>query len=257
MSNLPTVIESEEIDSDFDRSNPKALINMVPQFVREQLLYLQDHYFAMSNSELEDRLFPLGGADTISSQLKIQFWDEYDRALRWNEVRMKVPNICAGIGSAIWMRRWCEDKLRLTWLIRVPQTYESSLADIHRLSITQMRKIMQLDACSGPQPNTRLMDIQFRIAQHVDQRVKGAVVQRVEQKTLSVHVNADKPSEAARPQMTMLEIQQRLDELRARSARLEAPAGVQVDMMATLTKPKVDEGIIVLNAEHKIPTSGY
>lgn len=254
--NLPTIIDVEEenLESDLDLSNPRSLINLVPTFMKNELRYLQQQYFDMSNQELEDRLFPDGKPDAIAQQLQTQFWDEYDRVQRWKERGMDVNRICSGLGSPVWLKKWCGDKLRLAWLIRMPASYEQALAGIHRLSIAQMSRIMQLD--STTMPNPKLMEVQFKIAQHVDQRVKGAVVQKIEQKSLSVHMNAPGPGGDAptKPAMTMSEIQRQLDDLKARSARLEAPAGVQVDLLSSITAKPAEPDIIEVDAQPRQTT---
>lgn len=238
MANDLIDITPEEQDDDFNYSNPRSLINLVPTFLRDQLRGLSHSYLSLSERELEERLFQGELPDGTSASIKLQFWDEYDTVQRHNEPCMQITRILAGIGTVAWFKRFIADELRLAWLIRLPSGYDIGLRDIHALSLRRMREAMQLNACKDPdKPNVKLMEVQFKIAQHVDMRLKGAVIQRVEQRNLNMNVNADanKPLEAAVVPQTMAEIEMKLAEARQKSMRLEAPAVIAVDLLSSIT----------------------
>lgn len=228
MSELITQ-EQPEVEED-------GLLAVLPGYLKDKIGYLQPAYLEATEEELERSAFD-GPPDIFGSRLKLNFWEEYDAAKKSGRV-MQTTKIVYGVCTPNLFKKFIDDKWRLAWLIRIPPDYKLSLADIHDLSLAQMREIMTMDNYDPKgQPNTKLLEVKFKVAQHVDMRLKGAIIQRIDQRNLNMNVNANADT-AARPEdvaLSMDEIENRLTQLKRKSASLLAPGGVQVDLLSAIT----------------------
>lgn len=92
--------------------------------------------------------------------------------------------------------------------------------------------------------------------QHIDTRLKGAVIQRIEQKNLNVNVEAGGSAGIPEKPLTMDDIDARLARLRRESKSLEAPGSVQVDLMKPIMEAvhgMVEEAVIIDDDASKTP----
>lgn len=240
--------EPEEVDDE-------GLVKKLPHFLKEQVAYLQSGYFELSQEELERTIFPGGKPDLLASRLKLNFWNEYDTSCKKDGQQMRISQIIAGVCTLNQLRKFVSDKHRLTWLIQIPADYRLALSDIHELSIAQMREIMTMDNYDAKgAPNVKLLDVKFKVSQHVDMRLKGAIIQRIDQRNLNMNVNADaKPETAKDVALSMDEIENRLAELKKKSKSMLVPGGHQVDLLSGIT---ADSDIIEINVKPQKNDSG-
>lgn len=225
------------------------LLKMLPNFIREKINFLQDSYFERDEDDLVREIFKGGKPDLLSSRLKLNFWEEYDQARKKGGGQMRVTNIIAGVCTIAQFKKYIGDKTRLAWLIRVPADYRLALADIQELGLAQMREILCMDNYNAKGDiNVKLLDVKFKIYQHSDMRVKGAIIQRIDQRNLNMNVNANANTEEnpAKVALSMDEIEKRLTDLKRKSDSMLAPGGVQVDLMAEISPEK---DIIDINAK--------
>ncbi len=220
--NLPTIAEDED-----------GLIEMLPKFLQDAaknvLVEISDH-------ELEKALFQGGTPDLLCMRLRIAFWDEFEEACRKNHKKMNITKVIGGICNLTQFRRFIKDRHRLTWLLRMPADYRLALADIHQLSLAQMREIMTMDNYDDKgQPNVKLLDVKVKLSQHVDMRLKGAIIQRIDQRNLNVNVDAESQQKPEPLPMSMDEIDRRIAGLKQKSSSLLVPGGMQVDLLSGIT----------------------
>lgn len=244
-----------ELLEEFDLGNPRAMVNLVPGYIRERILMLNPEVLLMTEAELEWKNW----YNQIPEDAQIfrdAFWDEYDRVMRYNEPMFDPNRILRDGFSAMWAREFVRDKYRLAWLIRIPREYEVALKDIHRLGLKQMRVIMAMALEKDGKFNVKLGELKFKILQHIDTRLKGAVIQRIEQKNLNVNVEAGGSAGIPEKPLTMDDIDARLARLRRESKSLEAPGSVQVDLMKPIMEAVhgvVEEAVIIDDDASKTP----
>lgn len=225
----------------------RALVNVLPEKLRRAIDRLPDDLLTKSEDELHQLNFALESADSTSNKLRISFWDEYERVLREKEMMMEIERVVKGICSISYFERiFCSNVNRLAWLIHAPSEYKMDLRDLHSLGIKALRKIMTLPPTNPDgSPNTKLIEAQNKIFQHVDMRIEGAIIQRIDQRNVNVNLTG-KPEEAV-PQkgpLTMHEIDAKLKQLEKQSIALSAPAIINVDLMKETEPDIIDVGEI-------------
>lgn len=250
---LPPEAKDELNFADFDDSDPNSLINMVPDVLKRAIQEVPVMYYEMAEDELslhcfgEDEKNRPKQPDSTSERLRIAFWDEYDRASRYRE-RMEIRRICQGTCSEVYfVRKFIQDVQKLAYILHPPISYQINLKDLHELSLRGMRQILSMPIKDDKdRPNTRLMDIQFKIHQHVDMRLKGAIIQRIDQRNLNLNMNADVPQTTVEEiskvtQLSMSEIDKRIASLQAESKTLLTPAQVKVDLLKDAGVTELEE----------------
>jgi hypothetical protein len=185
----------------FDETYERALINIVPEELKGAMLRVKhghEKYFLLEERDLWKHTQPT----EIACILKLSFWDEYNRA-QDRGVRMKVSNIIRGACSRDHFDStvMASDK-QLSWIITPPKDYMLSLRALHDRGIQRLTEVLNLPLIEGAgralkdkkgkvrkdekgevvrsqgTPNVRLIGEIFRITQYLDQRIKGAIVQR-------------------------------------------------------------------------------
>lgn len=233
------------IQDDIDLSNPKSIVNMAPEPVKSYILRLTEEELAKDEEVLEKELGWDGktGIPEFANIFRQNFWDEYDHAIKHNNLTMRPRWVYHGLTNS-WIGAFLRHPPKVSWLIKMPRPYEVSLKEIHLLGLKQMRYIMAFPLTeSNGKINVKLGELKFKILQHVDTRLHGAVVQRIEQK--SINLNASMPEGAKLVQeesvaVSMDDIERRLAKLRGESKLLESPGNVQVDLMAPLVSSASD-----------------
>lgn len=138
--------------------------------------------------------------------------------------------------------RFISDPAKLMWMLHPPVGYDLNLKEIHLLSLRCMRAAMALEIVDdNGKPNVKLIEAQMKIFQHIDMRIKGAVIQRIDQRNLNVNMNANASPEVEKEvnrisSMTMEEIETRIKFLERKSKGLEAPGNVSVQLMPDTIK---------------------
>lgn len=248
-ANLPAAVDGEKL-AEFDESDPRSLVNLLPHFVKELVAKLPTELYEKTEAELRSMIFGEDEKeDETSSRLRVAFWDEYDRVQRYEEDQMDMRRVTDRICTPVYLnKRFLSDPLKLAWLLHPPVGYDLNLKEIHLLSLRAMRAAMELPTTDGKgKPNVKLIEAQMKIFQHVDMRIKGAVIQRIDQRNLNVNMNADASPEVAKEvnrisSMTMEEIEDRIKFLEGKSKSLEAPGNVSVQLMPDTIKASEEPG---------------
>lgn len=228
-----------------DDINPVSLYRLAPKALRDKLDALPADYFEIDDTTLEGSAFERSGADKISKQLKLNFWAEYDRVADMKPPQMiDMYRVTRGICTPMrFYANWSLSQARLAWLVRPPFEYEQTLADLHAKGMEKLKELMDetpYDAEGNFDKGKA--ELQFRVYQHLDARLKGAVTQRIEQsinqkidqRNLNINAEVDgKPIEISST-MSMEDIDREIARLEEKSQRLLTPAS---------TKMKLDVGI--------------
>lgn len=212
-----------------DSDNPRSIINLVPGAVREAIDSLGSDLLGMTEKELE-ALTPHGSWTVTDRRLRTAFWIEYGRAQDLGQ-HMNIGNVFNGVCSKPYFySSVLKNKPRLAYLLLAPQDYRVAMEEALGFGVDRLREILEMPIFDeNSKPNPKVADVILKAVQMLDQRVKGAVVQ----KNLNVNVGSDgkSPNDAkdAQPQ-TMEEIERRLAELEGpvEAAKKRIPKEIEV-----------------------------
>jgi hypothetical protein len=250
MSNHPAVIpvgfHEDEIQPavvDRDSSHPRAVINLLPKFMRDRVHQLPPSTLHLRENELNELLFTDGkGRPTRRKNvglvvLRLQFWDEYDRVVRHKLPGMDFNRVLDRVMSpSLFQEFIAANSEALMYILTPPVPYLMTLRECMLLGVERFKEILAIPAVDADgQPNLELAEIQLKMFQTLDLRLHGAATQRiqVDQKTLNVNVDGnDKKGEPK----SLEEIQARIAALEAqRREALPPRPAIHVDLMREVT----------------------
>ncbi len=177
----------------FDLENPRSLINIVPQRLREAMLrpdlprgwleYPESNLMQLCEHHLDPRDY----------RLKLTFWDEYNRAQDEN-CMMNLERVCKGSVSVNYFYSTVlKNPHKLIFMLQPHAHYQVSVRELLQLSLSKMREVMTLPIVDGKgKPQLGVIKEMVKIFQIVDNRVQGGARQTVDinQKTLQMNVDA-------------------------------------------------------------------
>jgi hypothetical protein len=241
----------------FDRKNPRSLINIVWEELRDSMLALEANHqdlLQLTERKLEKLLEP----DPTESRLRLRFWDEYSRAQEKGK-RMLLAEVCRGVCSGdFWEKNILRDLKRVAYIINPPTNYIVTMEELLYKGLDRVREVLDLPIKDAKgRPDARLISEMVKIVQMLDQRVKGAIIQKVaiqqkiEQKTQHSFQSggAQDPLLNASPEnLQMIEAQ--LGRLNSKLERIQAlpPGKAEFDILdlpppVAIEEPKVEEEI--------------
>ena len=191
-----------------DRDNPRSVINIVPSSISNALSYIPDSIFEMSVAELKKIVEP--GVE--AERLRVAFWKEYDQA-QISKKNMNISNIYQGTCTQNWfLKKYVGNSFNLAYIMTPPLDYETSMMESLNYGIEQVREILALPHIDEKgKINAKLADVKVKIVESLLERVKGAVVSRVESRNLNVIVEKPNvPSIAEDSTPKLEEIKERL-----------------------------------------------
>jgi len=172
---------------------------MVPKELRPFLDRLPESIMGKTEDELRHSLKP----DDMLCRLRISFWDEYQRAHNTGGT-MVLENIIRGCCSEEYFLAYVAIKHeKLRWIIEVPKDYYLAMREMLDLGLSRLRDILKIDFMEDvpvrvgkeieyvKRANPRIMAEIRTVVQLLDQRVKGAIVQKLAIKQESVNYNVD------------------------------------------------------------------
>lgn len=225
-----------EISPLFDRSDPQSLYNLLPTFMQAAIEGVDEADLDKTEAELAGELFPDAKPDRGMYQLRIAFWDEFDRAGRLKLDVMDSYRIYDGVCSMNRFKSLINDPLKLAWLLHPPMSYTLVLREISEMALHRQLEAMCLPIKDDKgRVNVKLIEAQLKIFQHLDTRLRGGFVQKTENKNLTVTVDGGKQLPAGTKQLSFAEIEEELLKLRKMSEALMAPANVKLDARKMIT----------------------
>jgi hypothetical protein len=147
--------------------------------------------FGLDERELSSKLRSENrGISATDNRLRLKFWDEYERAHR-EDVGMTMYQVFGGICTAeFFYDSYGKRPEKIAWLLCPPTSYMVKMEEALAFGLEQLRDMLELpNTDSKGRLNLKLMELKAKIVEMVDRRVKGAVVQRVEQKNMNLHIS--------------------------------------------------------------------
>lgn len=218
-----------------DPSKSGSVVNMVPELLRRRIDSVPADFWELTEDELV-RFTKSGRFTEIDSKLRITFWAEYNRAFDAGTM-MRVSGIVTGVCTThTFYNRVTTDPARLVFIMTPPLNYKVELEDTLNVLIKKLRQIADLPVSDDDgNPNYKNIDLILKTFPHIDNRVKGGVVQRVEQKTVTMQLPAGRE-----PTGSVSDIDKRLAELEQKSKDVEAkslPAAPQEVVIGAIAVP--------------------
>ncbi len=195
---------------------PESFVHRLPPTIKKAVLEIPAYLLLMSEDELERRLDP----DELTSQMRIAFWDQYEVMQLTNKKTIHIEAVHANICSKeFFYRFFLKDHKKMAWMLKPPPNYDIRAKSLLDLGYRQMAKVlrMPLQDAKGKVDHT-IIEKMLKITMMLDQRVKGAVIQKmqVHQKTENVHHHTREaiPSGGLPAQSELEKIERELLELR-------------------------------------------
>lgn len=172
-------------------SHVPSLVDLVPRVVAEAIEKLPDNYVNRPERDLKKLLRP----PHLASRLRVQFWLEYHRALSGVHKHMKMENVFAGCCPKQMFYEWVlKDKKQVAWMICPPSDYMVSIKTSLAYATEEIQEILEKRIpFKMTQADVRLAELKVKIWQLLDERVNGAIVQKLEAKHL--HANLPQPQD--------------------------------------------------------------
>lgn len=204
------------------RSDPRSVINLVPPAVGEAMLLAakaKPDLFGVDERTLWNTLRLSNKCPSpTDNRLRLKFWDEYDRA----QAELKniiISNVTPGVCSREYFtQNYLASPEKVAWLLCPPASYVVKMEEALAFGIEQLRDILELPTTSpSGRVDTKLAELKAKIVAMMDIRVKGAITQKIEQKSMNINVQTSDKQVANRAlQGSMEDIEKRLRELKKR-----------------------------------------
>jgi hypothetical protein len=174
----------------WEENNPTSIINLVSERLRELMRALPPSLLAMTDNEIREKLDP----SWIQDQMRLAFWDEYFLTIDNNQRKMRVQAIYCQSASRETFYNQIENPLFLAYLTKPPAGYILKMRSLLDMAMERMREVLKypLEDTNG-KLNVKLVTEIIKIATLADNRIKGAVTQKIEidstQKNLNINLN--------------------------------------------------------------------
>lgn len=170
----------------FDKVDPRSVYNLVPAQVQEAIERVNPEYYKWSEKALEKH----ADLDVRDYRLRLAFWNEYYETQDKFKKNMAMGKVLIGVcTNAYWYDCVLEDPLKLAWILYPPANYTKAMEEILDLSMRQMRNIMTLNHKKKTGYDIALIKEKIKIFALIDNRVRGAVLQKVRVDQQSVHAH--------------------------------------------------------------------
>ena len=181
----------------WDKSEPRAVINMVPPRMADMMtdLFKEDEeIFTLTEAALFQKLSQKRMRPTASdNRLRLNFWLAYDECIMTNRDHITLDMICGNMCSTeFFTRNYLIKPEKLAWLLVPPVNYGMKLVEAVDSGLDQMRGILDLEHIDYEtgKIDHKLLAIKVTIFKLLDDRTHGAAVQKVEKKS-SVHISTN------------------------------------------------------------------
>ena len=178
--------------------------------------------FDIPENTLKERLVALHKKiDSTSRMLRIRFWEEYDRVAG---KQMVMVNVYRSICEPKVFYHILRDPLKAAWILCAPASMLGRCGEQLDLLMERLSEVAEKRPVkANGEVDIKLAKLQFEMMMYFDQRKNGAIVQRVENRTMSVTANVQAGSEAERKLVESFSDEELLKRLEDAKRRLPKP----------------------------------
>jgi hypothetical protein len=123
----------------------------------------------------------------VTQRVRVSFWLEFESAIA-NNRKMKVGQIFGGVCGQNTFDNLMENPIRLAFILCAPADYVVMLREGHNAGLEKIREIFSARILDEEgYLNPKAADIVIKAFAILDARLKGAIVQRVDQRVLQAN----------------------------------------------------------------------
>jgi hypothetical protein len=159
--------------------------------VREKILNLErEHPELLQLDDISFREKHKQDITLITQRVRIALWQEYEMA-HLNNRMMRSRQIYAGVCSETAFYHLIENPVRLAYILTAPSDYIVTLKEAHDAGLGKLRELFNAKVIDDEgYMNPKAADVLIKAFAILDARLKGAVIQRVDQRVLTSNVDA-------------------------------------------------------------------
>lgn len=231
----------------WDEGNPNCVVNRLTPELKERVLQIPPYLLNQTEKELISYLHESGSS--VLEPLRLAFWDEFAIASDTNK-RMRVAGIYGDICSREYFNREIsKDHRAMAFILHPPRDYMYKMRSLLELAHRRLEEILNLPIKDGRgKVDTALLDKFIKIAVLVENRVRGAVTQKLQIDQTSKNFNLNTTVEAPK---SVRQIEAEIKKIEREIEALEAPPKDQPDENFLLTGNHKD----VIDVEPEEPDS--
>lgn len=204
----------------------KSIFNLMPQAPKIRKRILDLHKNRPDLLEQDEQWFKINHRNSvtlITQRIRVALWMEFERALFGNRV-MKPSNIFAGTCTESVFYKIVEDDIRFAYVLTPPSDYITMLKEAHNAGLEKLREIFSAQIIdTDGNLDTKSAEVVLKAFALIDARLKGAIIQRVDQRSIQLNAELSKAQQAALGLPTdMGELDKQLEKARAEVERLTA-----------------------------------
>ena len=208
----------QEIDF-WEEGNPRAVINMAPDAVRDRIRKLPLHLLERSQMSLKTT----GNGHWIIEKLRQNFWNEYFLSLDNNADKMRPAAIYTNACGQSEFYEIISVPERLAYMMRPPESYMYKMNTLLEAGLERFNEILHLPLMNDKgKVDTKLIAEMVKIVAIVDNRVRGAITQRVKIESTSKQLNVNMNMQQEYPKSHQ-EIEQELKQIELEIKRIDNP----------------------------------
>jgi len=214
----------------FDKTEPRSIYNLVAAKFQEAIERVNPEYYKWTPKGLEKH----ADLDERDYRLRISFWQEYYNTQDKFLNKISLPGVARGICTMEYLYSTVFfSPIKLAWILYPPANYTKAMEEMLDLSMRNLRDVLMLDhnIPLPPSGDTHtktghvrarfdlgLIREKIKIFALLDNRLKGAAIQRVEMSGEHKHAHMNINT-------TTQEAAQSLDEINAEIERIEKTTG--------------------------------
>lgn len=213
----------------WEEGNPNCVLNLVHDLIAEQMRELPPHILGLNEKDIEKQLKP----NYQDEQYRIAFWDEYFIAID-NGKKMRLDPIFARTSSREAFAQAVKNPLRLAYMLQPPRDYMLQVRSLLNVGLSRFDEILRMNVVKpSGEVDTRLIAEMVKIVTIMDNRAKGAVVQKIQldttQKTFNINANYEPPK-------THQEVENEIKEMEREIMKLKNP----MQMIEDISKQDIE-----------------
>jgi hypothetical protein len=192
-SQLPTEIKPVQERDVLTKENPKALLNMLPPKLQEQVLAVindpenKELYTAFMNGD-ESTLHQVLSPSRIENTLRYQMWTEHSFACMRGDAKLDVLRLYAPVCSKQTFYNIMQTR-RLFWVLSPPPDMQALNKMAYSKALDRLYDILELPLTDkSGKVNTALANLQMKVFALLDTRINGPITQKHELTTKNVHI---------------------------------------------------------------------
>jgi hypothetical protein len=177
---LPSLVQVVPSMSFFDESDPRSLVNILPEVIANRIRDLGRSPFGYLLNLDESALYRELARNNkmpkaTDNVLRTKFWMEYDRAQGCGDPLMNVSQIIGRtVSRELFYKHYTTDYLRFSWVLCPPLDYEAAMREALLVGVQKLRHFLDnADFSKDTSLSSRNMQKFLTVFRLLDERLNG------------------------------------------------------------------------------------